>query len=320
MGSQAFITTLAKNFIATNPKGSNPNWPMPKVDIIECYLRIAPYFLKTFLSLVKEARQKGFPEADIARSFRFPSIIVRIAYFLFLKKLNLLSQEELSQVVEYVDRFIHYFPRDPYCLDGRHLLAPVYTEDRKRSFRISRGLKKQEFDVRLISGIATNLFLLTEFLYMDAHNVGHEFHGPYTVGTQNLIVKHFHNLQPPFWPETKKLGFREFVLYLRYPKDAVNVSIDFSNRIYTSDFLFRHVVEYGIRADGVSASRGSDIQSLSQSITKTLHAIIQRSARMRKKEILEKFMFYRFYMLKPLADLVGRSWKPSQALMREILT
>ena len=297
-----------------------PKWPSPLISSPTIPLVYnAPYFWKSFYSLVKKLEGKNYTHKDIAQLFVYPSVISRIIHVVYGKRLTGLSKKQEIEVILLIHELISFLTNNPLCKKGEHkLLDKKQVKDIISNLKFTK-LSKNENLKKAIVSIEGKLFSYTEFIYMLYHNMGHEFHGPYKINSQeSLFVKEFHDLRPEFWPLSKALGFDGLKIYYIYKHQDIDISIDWQNRIFMSAPLINKVSKYCIQVSNKTKNNIQDLQAINKNIDKCFTKLINSAIKMDSQQALEKMAEINFYILKPLADELKVDWHPPQGLYKQI--
>lgn len=318
-----FVNCTVGTLVRLRSGGGLDKWPMPKYSINECEIYSSPYLIRYFLDYTKELEKKGYSEKEIAYLFKYPSIIARLAFTLKYKHLLHASYEEQIEATLRMAKYLLEFNKKVFYTGTNRkniLWSDKYLQQRLKEvslINLSISPQKKKY-YKLISQIDGKLLLYTELVHSDFHNLGHEFHGPYDSGKEELIVKEFHDLKPDYWKFAKSFPYENITIFELYDKGKIKVSIDIHNRIYTSKPIAWHVTKFCLVANGKRMVGLNDLQKISKSLDKILRKGIKEKTSLDKRGVITKLAEKNFYLIKSLAQELGKEWHPPKEVYQKI--
>lgn len=296
-------------------------WPSPVFNPIEAEMYLAKYFYERFYESVKKLEKEGYCKADIARMLKAPSRIAQTTWPMSSIKLASLNKEQRINLVLGIMDFISFYRKDVFCEKKKNLL---YSEPGlERVFNEIKVVDLQKEDnseefKRELSKLNAALFSFTELLYFAIHAVGHEFHGPYNIGKNEImVVREFYDLKPDFWPFTSPLPFDSIKIWAVY-NSKTNMEFDFFNRIRSSTPVSENLRKFSIKLNGRLLSEAGKIKEVTREIEASLKKGIPEIAKLEKTALMKKYVEAYFFILKPLQDKLGKDWRPPLQLYEEI--
>ena len=153
------------------------------------------------------------------------------------------------------------------------------------------------------------MWAYTEALMFRAHDLCKEFHGPYTVGGRQFIVKQYMNLCPrELWPSMPMLPCDSISVALQYDH-SVRLAIDPLSHIkHQGGRLVDGLDAYTIEIDGVPHGverLASFIPTMNDTIRTISRYMEGTSWNVRVEKYAEVFWFRK----RPLAEQRGRDWR-----------
>lgn len=295
-------------------------WPSPMFSPVEGELYAAPYLMPLLYEDILELRKKGYTIEEIARLFKAPSRIAQLVWPLHTLKLIGMPRKDRIDLVLKIIELISVYREEPFCENGRNL---IWSQRRineitgeSQWIRLVEVTDARQFR-RTLSTLNGMLWLLCELLYFDFHGAGHEFHGPYYLNdNQMLIVREFYDLKPDIWPFMAQLEFARITTYSIYSKNEV--VYDFFNRTRSPLQLSDHLVHFIIDVDGRVVNELSQIESCLYATRDALERGSDYIGKLSRKELLEKFAEAYFFIIKPLQEELGKNWRPPNRLYADI--
>lgn len=317
---QATIKTMGR----VQTKGGWDKWPLPKCHIWDCEIYCAPFLLEQLYNYLQEAEKQGLSNQDIARLYKYPSYFARLFFLFVFRPLANLNHNQMKELGLKIAEILNVFYK------GK-IQANLYRENilwnKKELSKNLKNLQFQKIDQveedqlcrKLISQIKGKLYLYTELVYNNYPNFGYEIHGPYNLGQQNLLVREYHDLKPDFWNFNKGLPFKEITIYETYKRGKVKAGIDMHGRLFVSKPLSLNINKFAIIVDKTLVVKGlKDLAKISQILDNFLNKGAQEKASLKKGQIIKKFAWNEFVLLKPLAKKLGRDWRPPKRLLDKI--
>ncbi len=239
----------------------------------------------------------------------YPSPLSRIFFVSRALKVHKYPSEKLLKTITFVAEVMaRKYKGDPFCLKGNNILltqAEIKNKVKKELF--------EEVNPKLphLNGL---LWLYTELLYMYFHNYGHEIHGLYSYGNEQLLIREWHSLKPDFFDFSKEFLYEKIVIYEIYDK-SLGITFDISNRMNSSKPIDQHVKRFYVEIGG---KKVSDLSELNTKVEKAVTKAVQSFEKPTRSLLFPKLASVHFSVLKPFAELVGMPFKPTKKCLARV--
>jgi hypothetical protein len=294
------VCKIIAEHIVEDKTGGVPDWPF---SFAEREMYLGPFFPKELYITIKKLEKRGLSPEEIAKLFKNPSRIAHFFYTSILPSNNLTKEENVELVEKLVD-FISYFRKeDIFCRNEKNIIWSK--EDIRKHLPL---LKKVEDDKtkKLIGEIDALLFQYNELIFGGIPAFGHEFHGPYQINDEFLIVKEHYDLQPvEIWLFAQKFPF-EKITVLEIFKEG-KVKFDFFNHIETSFSLPEKLSKYCILADKEEFT--GSIEEFKNKLLKIITEANNFIRNFDKEDWIKKSIEMWCYYLKPCKDILNENWR-----------
>lgn len=304
-------------------------WPMPIFHPAEGnFYLCAPdnSFLVQLYSLIEELRNRGLKDKDIALLFKKPSRIAALTFLFDGIRWSKLTKEKRVKLAIDLLSFIAFFRKDdPFCEGSKNILWE--NKEVRANLEKVNLLHLSEFSEadakrmrRLIGEINASLFILCEYLYFNHHFIGHEFHGPYKLEDNSLLViREYYDLKNEVWGFSKELPTDSVVSFEIYKKDT-DIKFDFFNRIRSTSPLPQKLISFRIKTGGLFGKEldEKEMKDLSLSIQRVNENACKVVTKLTKGQLLERYVETKYFVLKPLAEKLGKDWRPSTEIYQFI--
>ncbi len=300
-------------------------WPQPVFHAFEGIYFTHGELLSKLYMLLRLIERKGISQFDIAKLFMYPSRATHLMYLFLERPAN---REEVRKRTEVCVKLLEYITilrkNDPFCKHGKNKVWNDETVANTLSSSCMVDLNTfQEQDKlrKTISRLIVALSIYCELLYFANLSFGREIHGPYDIRKNDqLIVREYFDLKPPFWKFSKEMSFTTFKLLTVYPND-IEVEFDFVGRFYTKDVLGPKLSQISIEKDGKSFPIESKaLEEILRAVQEIMKKATIEIRDMSKKQLMTKYVEGYFWVLKPLQDIINQDWHPSQELYNRIKT
>ena len=301
----SFCSSYAKTVVT----GGWGRWPAPYITSPEAMTMIDPYFIDYFTKIIKKIERKGLSYEEVAQNVPYPSPLSRILFISRALKVHKYPTEKLLQTVTFVAEVMaRKYQQDFFCAKGSNiLLTPADIKNRVNN----KSLEEINPTLPRLNGL---LWLYTELLYMYFHNYGHEIHGPYPYGQQQLLIREWHNLKPDFFDFSTEFPYEKIIMYELYDK-SLSITFDISNRMNSSKPIDRHIKKFYVEIDG---KRVNDLSKLNTRVENAITTAVQSFEKTTRSLLFPKLASIHFSVLKPFAELVGMSSKPTKACLDRV--
>lgn len=297
---------------AQDPLGSSGRWPMPKLKSTnEASIFSEPFvaeaLYKAFLTLEKQ----GYSAKDVGEFMPWPSVYARLAFIFRSRPVWKLTH---SQQVDLMNRLAESlrtkYKSDPYCLGGKNqLLNRIELNVLGKKLKISRNL-----DPKLVSQLDARLWMYTEMLYSRWHNLGHEFHGPYRIKGQSLLIKEWHDLDG-FRNFMGKFSASHIICYEFFSSNTVK--LDLHNRLWTGKPFSLTATRCIVEVDGGYATT-AQVRKLMAQIDKYLAKGARYLEQLTARDLKVMNAEMEFYAMKELLEKSAQSIFPPRELISKI--
>ncbi|PIP28814.1 hypothetical protein CO134_01435 [Candidatus Kuenenbacteria bacterium CG_4_9_14_3_um_filter_39_14] len=296
--------------------GSSGRWPMPVLKTTnEASIFSEPVIAQKFYERVKSLESKYKSVSRISKIIPYPSPLARLTMIFRSRKiwqLNQVQQIEMANILAEI--LYNKYQTNHFCQHGKNILWS--NKEQKDNFTRLKKARKYLMSSSVITRLNGRLWLYAEMIYSRWHNLGHEFHGPYTYNkNEKLLVKEWHDLQGLGWPVFKNFPYKKIICYEFYKNNSIY--IDIHNRLATSKPLAQTLTRSYVEIDGKLAD-----EKRNEKVVKALNSYLSKGEKYlasRSKIQLKKInAVMEFYSIKPLADGLGEDWKPSQKLLNDI--
>ena len=202
-----------------------------------------------------------------------------------------------------------FYQKDPFALSGQNIL---WTEEKIKNqvFFPNKAIRSE-----LMAKLDGKLWMYTEMLFSRWHNLAHEFHGPYEVGREKLLVKEWHDLRG--WEQKifSRFPYKKIVCYEFYRHNKVR--IDLHNRLLCKRPLVASLTRCFVEVDG-RLLNNTQIRDIIKRMDGFILSGAKYLAGLDRTELKLANAYVEFYALKPLAAELGKNWQPPLVLLNKI--
>jgi hypothetical protein len=314
-----FAVAMATQLLERSTSPGHDVWPEPMFHPAEAneYVYV-PFFLLLDLMLNRLERQ-GYNDQELAELFISPSRIAHITYLFPGIRCTSLRREKAVDLCLKVLKYMACFRTDPFCPDGTNRLWSK-SHVQKESENLIRLEPTQEcMETRMLIGkLNAILFSYTELIYFCHHSFGHEFHGPYLVEGEKVIVREYFDLKPEFWRFSEDLPFEKLKFTSRYSRSS-GFFIDFTGRLISTNLRKTSLKSYSLTVDnGVDKTSLNGVRETLDRLTRVIDKGIETILRLEKEELIAKYAEAYFHILKPLGLKAKMRWAPPSSLFLNI--
>lgn len=313
--------TIATTLQAVGQDTGAAVWPSPIFHPVEGDLYTAQYLMPILYQDLLKLEKKGFSGDKMARLLKAPSRIAQLAWLIASIGVADLTKKEKIDLTYRIVRLIAVFRQDPFCWDGRNILWSKEEVkgclNKVKWTEVNKTSKQDAYreTINRLNGLA---WLFCELLYSYIHGVGHEFHGPYLLqNEQILIVREYYDFKPNFWSFTSKLPFNKVTVFGIYGK--VDISFDFFNRSKTEENLAPYLRKVAVELDDKGKFlnyRG--IQQVIRHLEKISTIGVKEVGKLDRTALLKKTAETFFFIIKPIREKLGKDWLPPKGLYQSI--
>lgn len=300
--------------IGPHGRGSPPLYPF---SIIEVNWYLSRFLPREILSITRRLGRK-VDRNQLAELFWGPSGIIHLLYCADFQ-LGGLAGDESAACIETIADLVALNRRgDIYCRDGRNT---IWEEERVAKeltdlvFLDARG-KEAEGLPRLLAAINVALWEYCILIQIGHRAYSHEFHGPYPVDDEYVLVREFHGLKPTeVWEFCSALPFQKLTTIEVY-RD-VEIRIDAFNHLdVVGASLPSKLQRFAVIVDdGPPLENRAQLDDLRGSCLDVLQRGIRTVRHFSKSDWVRKLLEMRCLWLKPHRDILGEDWEPSAEVL-----
>lgn len=264
-------------------------------------------FWQSLSSVLHSLHDKGHSDEQIAEKFIGSSRLCQCFWQLDVIKHSGLEKDERVWITNKLLTYLSILRKgNTFCDGGSNT---IWSEERvNESIKNLKFSKPDHIERQTVNALSAALWSYTELIYFMYHPTGHEFHGPYKVGDDKLLVKNFYDLKPAeIWSFTEKLNFGRVDIFELYEGDT-DIQIDvFGRGIITPHSCKHKLKEVAVLIDGKLVDP-SDIKDNLDNLSEVIAAgskVIESSD---EQALIKKFCELLFYRLRPIFELDGRDW------------
>lgn len=312
-----FLESFNKSILFVTKGSYGGKWPMPHFTSVDVGMAIDNYWCDFFLDIIKKLKVRELNTKEIANKIAHPSTFSRAFYANLQLKVKNYPPEKITEMNEFVAELLYYcYKNDIFCTNWTNILWDK--EQIKTNFRPEKIIRVKDIaDKKPIICYNGYLRAITEMLFFYWDNFGHEIHGPYKLDSgEILLIREWHDLRPEYFEFSKNFPYDHIRIYEIYSPET-KIKIDISNRCYinlrTDECLLGFYFECASRALDLA-----ETVSAFENIKNTCAQGVAELTSLRSEQILEKAAHMHFYLFKPLTDMLGISWKPSEDCMIRI--
>lgn len=316
------ITATIKTVERIRTQGGRDKWPLPKCHIWDCDIYYMAYLLERLYDYFKEAEEHRWSYEEIAKIYWSPTFVARLLFLFSVRPLTRLTQQQIIELGYKIARVLNVFYKDKFdaSLTRKNLIwsrSELNKYIKKVKIKAMPKSDEEKTYHKLLNQIEGKFYLYLELAYNDLPDSGYEIHGPYELGHSRVLVREYYNLQPRIWRFSRTFPLKH-VTILETFKTLVKVGIDMHCRFYSSKPLSPYVNKFSVVVDGKDWSDINSLTKLSNLLDEYLKKGAMEKSKATKKEIVEKFSFSRAMLTKPLADALGKDWRPPKKVLKKI--
>ncbi|GEM_PF-1487201 len=311
------LETLCKVIAECSAAVPMPEWP-PYVIEADSYLQ--EFYFRHVLSLLEEVERKGITVEQIGQVL-LPSRVSQVMHSVYGMSASDLTKEERTFLVSKLLEIIGARRIDPFCTSGKnHLLDPALALQILNRCQLLTKTAVREYEwnqtAKTLGRINALLFSLCDLLHVCQHAASHEFQGPYSVNADRcFIIREYYNLKPvDVWGSVEAIPIDYFATIEVY--QGVNIHFSFFNHLIPSQSLPDRLVGAYASFQPIDKTSGLSLEQLEGLLFQLKAFIIEFLARvvsLEKPDWIRKYIEMHYYVLKPLANLAGSDWRPTEA-------
>lgn len=316
------VETIAVTLAELGQDGGCAVWPSPIFHPLEADLYTVKHLMPRLQKIFLELEAKGLSEEQISYLFKSPARIICLFWIASWLRATKLSLEQKVDLTYKLIKLISYWRKDVFCDSGKNVLwTSLEVQKVIKSFPWIKIKDQRDPEVwrRTLSQLSGLSWSFTELLYFYVHQIGSEYHGPYNLKNNRiLLVREFRDLKPlEIWPFTSSLSFEKFTILTIHKKQPV--SFDFFNRPQFTPKLSEGLEEVAIIVnDNYFLLNLRAVDSFIDEVSKTMDTGIGVVSELSRKELLKRSCDVHFFILKPPCDYLNLNWLPPKELYKEI--
>jgi hypothetical protein len=295
-----------------DPLGKSARWPMPVLKSTnDASIFSEPFVAKSLYKAFKILERKGYSTKDFGKFMYWPSTYARLAFIFRSRTVWQLTRTQQIELINYLaDSLATRYQFDPFCLKGKNILL-----DQQSLTALKNQLRKRpNINPKLVSQLDARLWLYTEMLYSRWHNLGHEFHGPYCINKEELLIKEWHDLNR-FRSFMGRLPISRITCYESFTNNTVK--LDLYNRLWTKKPLMQTIKQCWVEVDGKYISN-QRLKKLITQIDNRLHKGVNYLERLTATQLKIMNAEMEFYAAKELLKEAGLALSPPSKLISKI--
>ncbi|NIO44246.1 MAG: hypothetical protein GTN36_01675 [Candidatus Aenigmarchaeota archaeon] len=300
-----YVEALTAPFMITDPK----KWPIRAGRAKSLFKE---EFATTIRKYFSEIKNKQIPIQSVADAFESPTRIWRLTYHILgtLKKTGV-PKQEIREIMLYLIKMISLLKSDDvFNTTGCNLI--LTTQEIKKA---EQDLKAADLQTsREIHNLFGLLWTYAECIYFVAHEAVVEIHGPYH---KSLVVREYKNLSPTdLWSDLNIFPYKHLKITTLYNDIELEFDVYNNSQLKKGD-LVNCLKSYKIEADGKRLET-KEISRLSGWLAKQTYEMVKKVDSWNEKQQAKKYADIFWYILKPLADLLGEDWHVPQIVYEKI--
>lgn len=291
-----------------------PTWP---IDAVKTEWYKNRTFLPELWKTINSLESSGFTESQIAQQLQNPTRISNIFHFVKCP-FDSLDRNSRLQLIEKLFGYLSYYRgEDPLCLSGKNLVRGGMEFVQKVS-----GEKDKLFttnSVGVLSKIHGLAWAHTEMLWIPMHGCGHEIHGPYQINGEQAVVREYYDLKlSEIRPATANLSFESLTTVSFY--QDLEFWADMFGHTYSPPEKQGALTRFAVLVDQRPIVDEAELQKILREFLEANKQEGRFTSGFSEKDWLRKAIEMYYWMLKPLKETLGESWRPSKDVYEFIET
>ncbi len=276
----------------------------------------ADAWLSWFSKIVEAVKEKKLTYGLIARYF--PPDLCREHLFFTFEDLKV-ARWPRDKRMEFADFFFQTLkaqmePGDLFGIRGSTRPRLGIKEILEKPFQ--EGTPES---ARALGRLYNAAYNLSTALYLDYYmGNGIENYGPYPLGGGRiLVVKEMRHLSPSsLWPKFNDAA-NHLKAYCIYEGVSFSTTLIACHGNYVGDPI-AGLVQWRLEKDGKAVEKLDEIQALTQNLAENGSRQWKQLLALPEPELIQKSIWIRCFIFKPLCDRLGLDWKPSRALLASV--
>lgn len=306
------------NSVLEVTKGSyGGKWPMPFFTSTDVGMVIDNYWGDFFLEIIKKLKENKLSIRDIAKKVSYPSPFSRVFYSNVQLKLKKYPIEKIKAINTFTAELMYpLYKKDIFCKNWSNILWSKKEIKRNYNSKKTIWLKNLK-NIKDIIKYNGYLRAITEMLFFYWDNFGHEIHGPYELDSKNiLLIREWHDLKPRYFEFSKIIPYDHIRIYEIY-KPNTKIKIDISNRVYINSRTDICLLGFYFESPEKILDL-SETVALIEEIEKICEEGVKEITSLQTEQIFRNAVYMHFYLFKPLTNILGISWEPTETCMNRV--
>lgn len=300
--------------IIADASGGSSRWPMPVLQTTaDASIFSEPALVKALFDRILELRKRKLSMKAMSALFHYPSPLARLTMVARSRDVwPLTASQKIGVYNDIAELLSYHYKQHPFCDTGKNILwSPS---------EIKRILKSLEHGYdsiasSLMAQLDGRLWMYSEMIFSRWHNLAHEFHGPYRVGNEWLLIKDWHDLKGPGWSPFRRFPHRSIRCYEFFRHNTIQ--LDIHNRLRCEKPLATTLTRSFVEIDGHPVA-SEEVTQLLSTIDRFLAPGAKWLATRTALQLKEMNAIMEFYAIKPLADILHIDWKPAKGVFANI--
>ncbi len=312
-----FLKSFNNSVLVTTKGSYGGKWPMPFFTSLDVGMVIGKYWGDFFIEVIRKLQKRINSINEIVQKVKYPSPFSRAFYPNVELKCLGFSASKIKEIDHFVSEIMYsFYKSDVFCKNWSNILwdkKKLRQKYNPKNLICVKDLGKEKNTIRYNGYLRA----ITEILFFYWDNLGHEIHGPYKMESgEILLIREWHDLRPDYFDFPENFVYDYICIYELY-KPGTDIKIDISNRVYINSRIDECLIGFYVEtADKLH--NFSETLSIIKKIEKFCDMGVKEIVSLKSVQILEKAAYMHFYLLKPLTDILGISWKPNEECMARV--
>ncbi len=258
--------------ILEGTKGGGGRWPMP---VFETSFFVGYYdsalIAANFLKISDKLLEQGKDISDIAKLYKYPSRVARFSHMFPGRSLWNIDPEKQKVFAFRIAEMLNcLYKKNSFNKGNKNL---IYTEE-----ELKKILEGKRFltgaSVSQVKKLSNLLWLVAEAYSPRFPNIFFEFSGDYTIDSNHLVVKDYHNLRPEYLTFEIPYSFNDIKIIEKHSK-SVDFKVDIMCRSLASNQNIPDPESVLLIVDGEAVTDGNEIGEMSRKLLSALQQSTQ---------------------------------------------
>lgn len=259
---EQMLRALIPTFIEGN-KGGGGRWPMP---VFESSLFVgyfdASIIVENFLKITDDLLSRGKSISDIAKLYKYPSRIARLAHTFHSRSLwNIDIERQKTFAFRIAEMMDCLYTKNAFNKDNKNYL---YSEKEIKNL-VDNNIFLTGDIISQVKKTSSLLWLVSESYSPRYPNIFFEFSGEYINDDNNFVVKDYHNLKPEYLTFDLPYDFSDIKIVEKY-NTPVDFKVDLMCRSLDSNQNIPNPDAILLLVDGVSITDVNEILEINKKL------------------------------------------------------